>query len=64
MAHFRQCFPSNLNITTIKEVVHALASHHSYEVPVSSIFIVRLVQYVDCIDAVLFLKFIFQHIPL
>ncbi|KAK7859727.1 polynucleotide 5'-hydroxyl-kinase nol9 [Quercus suber] len=35
-------FPSNLNITTIKELVHARASHLSYAVPVSSIFIVSL----------------------
>ncbi|XP_015882700.3 polynucleotide 5'-hydroxyl-kinase NOL9 [Ziziphus jujuba] len=37
MAYFRQCFPSNLKITTIKELAHALASHPPYEVPISSI---------------------------
>jgi hypothetical protein len=41
-AYFRQCFPSNLNITTIKELAHALASHSPYEVPVSSIKIRHL----------------------
>lgn len=42
MAYFRQCFPSDLNITTIKELAHALASHSPYEVPVSSIKIKHL----------------------
>ncbi|XP_023902311.1 polynucleotide 5'-hydroxyl-kinase NOL9 isoform X3 [Quercus suber] len=42
MAYFRQCFPSNLNITTIKELAHALASHPPYEVPVSSVKIRHL----------------------
>ncbi|XP_062169545.1 polynucleotide 5'-hydroxyl-kinase NOL9 [Alnus glutinosa] len=42
MAYFRQCFPSNLNITTIKELAHALASHSPYEVPLSSIKIRHL----------------------
>lgn len=42
MAYFRQCFPSNLNITTIKELAHALASHPPYEIPISSIKIKHL----------------------
>ncbi|PQQ08470.1 polynucleotide 5-hydroxyl-kinase NOL9 [Prunus yedoensis var. nudiflora] len=42
MAYFRQCFSSNLNITTIKELAHALASHPPYEVPISSIKIRHL----------------------
>ncbi|KAF3972157.1 hypothetical protein ACB098_04G121300 [Castanea mollissima] len=42
MAYFRQCFPSNLNIATIKELAHALASHPPYEVPVSSVKIRHL----------------------
>lgn len=42
MAYFRQCFPSNMNITTIKDLAHALASHPPYEVPVSSIKIGHL----------------------
>lgn len=42
MAYFRQCFPSNLNITTIKELAHALASHPPYEVPISSVKIRHL----------------------
>ncbi|KAM7264313.1 hypothetical protein ACFE04_001996 [Oxalis oulophora] len=37
MAYFRQCFPSDLNITTIKELAHALASHPPYEVPISTL---------------------------
>ncbi|RVW91261.1 polynucleotide 5'-hydroxyl-kinase NOL9 isoform X1 [Vitis vinifera] len=42
MAYFRQCFPSNLNITTIKELAHALASHSPYEIPIPSIKIKHL----------------------
>lgn len=42
MAYFRQCFPSNLNITTIKELAHALTSHPPYEIPISSIKIKHL----------------------
>ncbi|XP_031261517.1 polynucleotide 5'-hydroxyl-kinase NOL9 [Pistacia vera] len=42
MAYFRQCFSSNQNITTIKELAHALASHPPYEVPISSIKIRHL----------------------
>ncbi|KAG2679077.1 hypothetical protein I3843_11G034000 [Carya illinoinensis] len=42
MAYFRQCFPSDLDITTIKELAHALACHPPYEVPVSSIKIRHL----------------------
>uniref|UniRef100_A0A2P2J8C3 Uncharacterized protein n=1 Tax=Rhizophora mucronata TaxID=61149 RepID=A0A2P2J8C3_RHIMU len=42
MAYFRQCFPSNSNITTIKELANALASHPPYQVPVSSIKIRHL----------------------
>ncbi|KAI5329919.1 hypothetical protein L3X38_029316 [Prunus dulcis] len=42
MAYFRQCFSSNLNITTIKELAHVLASHPPYEVPISSIKIRHL----------------------
>lgn len=42
MAYFRQCFPSNLNITTIKELAQALASQPPYEVPISSIKIRHL----------------------
>lgn len=42
MAYFRQCFPSDLSITTIKELAHALASHPPYEVPISAIEIRHL----------------------
>ncbi|PRQ16052.1 putative P-loop containing nucleoside triphosphate hydrolase [Rosa chinensis] len=42
MAYFRQCFSSNLNISTIKELANALASHPPYEVPISSIKIRHL----------------------
>ncbi|KAJ7945935.1 Polynucleotide 5-hydroxyl-kinase NOL9 [Quillaja saponaria] len=37
MAYFRQCFPSSRNITTIKELAHALASHPPFEVSISSV---------------------------
>ncbi|KAL6181539.1 hypothetical protein ACLB2K_048194 [Fragaria x ananassa] len=42
MAYFSRCFSSNLNISTIKELAHALASHPPYEVPISSIKIRHL----------------------
>ncbi|KAB1999943.1 hypothetical protein ES319_D12G196600v1 [Gossypium barbadense] len=42
MAYFRQCFPSDKPITTIKELAHALASHPPYEVPISIIKIRHL----------------------
>ncbi|XP_057514959.1 polynucleotide 5'-hydroxyl-kinase NOL9 [Actinidia eriantha] len=42
MAYFRQCFPSDLNITTIKELAHALAAHSPYEISISSIKIKHL----------------------
>ncbi|XP_021855500.1 polynucleotide 5'-hydroxyl-kinase NOL9-like [Spinacia oleracea] len=42
MAYFRQCFPSNMGITTIKELSLALASLTPYEVPISSIKIRHL----------------------
>ncbi|KAA8540891.1 hypothetical protein F0562_024971 [Nyssa sinensis] len=42
MAYFRQCFPSDLNITTIKELAHALCVHSPYEVSISNIKIKHL----------------------
>ncbi|MCD7455411.1 hypothetical protein HAX54_028062 [Datura stramonium] len=42
MAYFRQCFPSDMKITTIKELSRALASHPPYEIPISSIKIKHL----------------------
>ncbi|XP_022994627.1 polynucleotide 5'-hydroxyl-kinase NOL9 [Cucurbita maxima] len=42
MAYFRQCFPKDRSITTIKELAHALASHPPYQVPISSIKIRHL----------------------
>lgn len=42
MAYFRQCFSSNLNITTIKQLASALASHPPYEIPISSVEIRHL----------------------
>ncbi|CAL1367925.1 unnamed protein product [Linum trigynum] len=42
MAYFRQCFPSTLNVTTIKELANALASHPPYQVPISTIKIRHL----------------------
>ncbi|KAL2935945.1 Polynucleotide 5'-hydroxyl-kinase NOL9 [Bienertia sinuspersici] len=42
MAYFRQCFPSNMSITTVKELAHALSSHTPYQVPISSIKIRHL----------------------
>ncbi|KAL3655334.1 hypothetical protein CASFOL_001120 [Castilleja foliolosa] len=37
MAYFRQCFPSDMTISTIKELARALAAHHPYEISMSSI---------------------------
>lgn len=37
MAYFRQCFPSEMNISTIKELARALAAHPPYEISISSI---------------------------
>ncbi|XP_021761725.1 polynucleotide 5'-hydroxyl-kinase NOL9-like [Chenopodium quinoa] len=42
MAYFRQCFPSSMSITTIKELALALASLTPYQVPISSIKIRHL----------------------
>lgn len=42
MAYFRQCFPTELNVSTIKELAHALAAHSPYEIPMSSIKIKHL----------------------
>lgn len=42
MAYFRQCFSRDCNITTIKELANALASHPPYQVPISSIKIRHL----------------------
>ncbi|KAI9086502.1 hypothetical protein K1719_031586 [Acacia pycnantha] len=45
LSYFRQCFPSDWNISTIKELARALASHHPFEVPIASVKIQHL-QYV------------------
>ncbi|XP_051116952.1 polynucleotide 5'-hydroxyl-kinase NOL9 [Andrographis paniculata] len=37
MAYFRQCFPRDMTISTIKELARAIAAHPPYEVPISSI---------------------------
>ncbi|KAF7806137.1 polynucleotide 5'-hydroxyl-kinase NOL9 [Senna tora] len=37
MAYFRQCFPSDRDITTIKEFAHALSTHRPFEVPIARI---------------------------
>ncbi|PHT47800.1 Polynucleotide 5'-hydroxyl-kinase NOL9 [Capsicum baccatum] len=42
MAYFRQCFPSDMKITTIKELSRALAAHPPYEILISSIKIKHL----------------------
>ncbi|XP_057780713.1 polynucleotide 5'-hydroxyl-kinase NOL9 [Salvia miltiorrhiza] len=42
MAYFRQCFPSDMIISTIKELSHALAAHPPYEIPISSVKIKHL----------------------
>lgn len=42
MAYFRHCFPMDMNITTNKELAHALASQSPYVVPISSIKIRHL----------------------
>ena len=67
MAYFRQCFPSNLNITTIKELAHALASHSPYEIPIPSIKIKHLHCQVGMIHRhevcnIVFKRQSFQHI--
>ncbi|KAL3015834.1 hypothetical protein AAZX31_06G179200 [Glycine max] len=42
LTYFKQCFSSDSNISTIKELAHALASHCPYEVPIASIKIQHL----------------------
>lgn len=42
MAYFRQCFPSDMNITAIKELARALAAHPPYELPISAVKIKHL----------------------
>lgn len=42
MTYFRHCFPMDMNITTNKELAHALASQSPYVVPISSIKIRHL----------------------
>ncbi|KAL6579931.1 hypothetical protein OROMI_007955 [Orobanche minor] len=42
MAYFRQCFPSDMRISTIKELARELASHPPYEISISSIKIEHL----------------------
>ncbi|KAK2384945.1 polynucleotide 5'-hydroxyl-kinase NOL9 [Trifolium repens] len=37
MAYFRQCLPSDSNISTIKELAHSLTSHCPYHVPIASV---------------------------
>ncbi|CAL5214661.1 unnamed protein product [Lathyrus oleraceus] len=37
MAYFRRCFPSDSDISTIKELAHSLTSHCPYQVPIASI---------------------------
>ncbi|XP_057951921.1 polynucleotide 5'-hydroxyl-kinase NOL9-like isoform X2 [Malania oleifera] len=44
MAYFRQCIPSDLNVSTMKEFVHTLASHLPYEIHFSKIKI----RYLHC----------------
>ena len=45
LSYFRQCFPSDLDISTIKELARALASHRPYEVPIASVKI----QHLQCV---------------
>ncbi|PIA62360.1 hypothetical protein AQUCO_00200394v1 [Aquilegia coerulea] len=42
IAYFRQCLASDLDISSRKELAHALASHPPYEVPLSSIKVTHL----------------------
>lgn len=37
MAYFRQCFPNDSDISTIKELAHSLTSHCPYQVPIASV---------------------------
>ncbi|KAI7755958.1 hypothetical protein M8C21_025008 [Ambrosia artemisiifolia] len=42
VTYFRQCFPSDMNMRSIKEIAQALAAHPPYEVPVSAVNIKHL----------------------
>ncbi|KAK9068658.1 hypothetical protein SSX86_012773 [Deinandra increscens subsp. villosa] len=42
VTYFRQCFPSDMNVTSIKEIAQALAAHLPYEVSVSAVNIKHL----------------------
>ncbi|GAB2223764.1 hypothetical protein Droror1_Dr00004504 [Drosera rotundifolia] len=42
MAYFRQCFPSDVSLGTIKELAHAIACRPPYQVPITSIKIKHL----------------------
>jgi len=37
VAYFKQCFPSDSDISTHKETAHSLTSHCPYQVPIASI---------------------------
>ncbi|XP_076930964.1 polynucleotide 5'-hydroxyl-kinase NOL9-like [Bidens hawaiensis] len=42
VTYFRQCFPSDINMGSVKEIAQALAAHPPYEVPVSAVNIKHL----------------------
>ncbi|KAK1264373.1 Polynucleotide 5'-hydroxyl-kinase NOL9 [Acorus gramineus] len=42
IAYIRQCFPSDMNIMTYKELAHALASLPPYQVPISAVKVMHL----------------------
>ncbi|KAL5729409.1 hypothetical protein ACHQM5_002368 [Ranunculus cassubicifolius] len=41
-SYFRQCFPSNIMGSSLKEFVYALCSHPPYEVPISSVKVIHV----------------------
>lgn len=57
MAYFRQCFPSDMAISTIKELARALAAHPPYEVSITTVKIKHLHRQVDpCTLIILLLR--------
>ncbi|KAI3744467.1 hypothetical protein L1987_57548 [Smallanthus sonchifolius] len=42
VTYFRQCFPSDMNMRSVKEIAQALAAHPPYEVSVSAVNIKQL----------------------
>ncbi|XP_028781687.1 polynucleotide 5'-hydroxyl-kinase NOL9 [Neltuma alba] len=51
LSYFRQCFPRDWNIYTIKELARALASHRPFEVPIANVKIQHLQSVVPSSDS-------------